>query len=74
MTTVPREVSAVLNRSHWLVKRGHAGGCSFLLAVGRNIQAGAHKGLGLHPVDSPEGRHILAEAEGKRQERLELVS
>jgi hypothetical protein len=45
-----------------------------LLAVGRNIKAGAHKGLGLHDVDSVEGRHILEEAEGGRQGPLDFAS
>jgi hypothetical protein len=67
-------VFAALNRQHWLVKRGHAGGDSFILAVGRNIKAGAHKGLGLHDADSPEGRHILEDAEGGRQGPLDFAS
>jgi hypothetical protein len=63
----PREVLRSLNKQYWLVGEAYYGGCSFLLAVGRNYPIGEHRKVGLHSIDSPEGQYILDRAEGGRQ-------
>jgi hypothetical protein len=70
----PLEIFAALNKRHWLVKLTKPGRDSFLLAVGRNIKAGEHKGLGLHYADSEQGRAVIEEVEGKRQQLLNFAS
>lgn len=64
------EMFAVLNKKHWLVRLTHHGTNEFLLAVGRNMPTGEHKGLGMHAISSPEGQHILFRVEGSRQGAL----
>jgi hypothetical protein len=67
------EIFEALGREHWLVKRTHAGGCSFLLAVGRNVQTGDHKKLALHLLESQEGEHVMRLVEGERQGTLDFT-
>lgn len=61
------EVFSSLNKKHWIVKITQVGGNEFLLAVGRNMPTGEHKGLGMHSTNSAEGKHILNRIEGSRQ-------
>jgi hypothetical protein len=64
----------VLRKKAWLVRLTHAGGCEWLLAVGRNVKTGDHKALQMHDLHSEVGEHIIRRVEGKRQGTLELVS
>lgn len=66
----PRAVLQSLNKLHWLVSRTHRGRDEFLLAVGRNFPTGPHAALGMHPLDSDQGRHVLTLVEGQRQRGL----
>lgn len=66
----PREVLHSLNKSHWLVSRTHRGRDEFFLAVGRNFPTGNHAALGMHTLESEQGRHVLTLIEGQRQRGL----
>lgn len=70
----PRELLGALNKTHWLVGRAYVGHARFLLAVGRNMDAGDHRAIGLHRLGSPEGQLILNAAEGSRQDELPDLS
>jgi hypothetical protein len=63
----PEDVLQSLNKNHWLVSEATYGHSRFLLAVGRNFNTGSHRGLGMHALDSAEGRYIMNRAEGGRQ-------
>lgn len=63
----PREVLTLLQKTNWLVRRTHRGGNEWLLAVGRNVVTGDHRGLGFHKLESDAGRNIMTVIEGGRQ-------
>lgn len=70
----PRQLLGALNKTHWLVGRAYVGHARFLLAVGRNMDAGDHRAIGLHWLESPEGQWIMNVAEGSRQDELPDLS
>lgn len=63
----PIDVLRSLTRQHWLVGWIKMGNSRFLVAVGRNLETGDHRKVGLHHLDSEEGRVIMSFAEGGRQ-------
>jgi hypothetical protein len=64
------EVFQALRKKHWIVRLTHHGRNEFVLAVGRNMPTGEHKGLGMHALLSEEGQHIIRRVEGMRQGAL----
>lgn len=66
----PRQVLALLNKKHWLIRRTHYGGNEYMLAVGRNIPTGDHRAIGFHHLDSEQGRFWMTMFEGDRQGEL----
>lgn len=68
----PAEVLKLLNKRFWIIAKTACGGNVFLVAVGRNVETGDHRALGLHRLESDEGRHIMTIMEGGRQGKLDL--
>lgn len=61
------ELLMSLNKQYWLISRAQYGGDRFIQLIGRNVETGPHKALGIHRVDSPEGREISEWMNGNRQ-------
>jgi hypothetical protein len=66
----PSEVLRSLNKQYWLVRRTNYGGWEWMLAVGRNVETGAHTRLGFHDIRSDEGRELMARFDGQRQSKM----
>jgi hypothetical protein len=66
----PRELMLELQKTFWLLSRAQYGGDRFIQMVGRNVETGDHKSLGIHKSNSSEGQVILDWADGSRQEEL----
>lgn len=55
----PTDVLASLGKSHWLVGHADYGSSKWLLAIGRNTKTSDHRALGLHDINSREGKDIM---------------